>query len=155
MIASAIEQLQCGGRMIHVDLGQNGTVKASSKQKTQALHQQGINTPDGSPSHKDYDHMLQHFSFMEYWEMSTDTAALKMKEDNISIDYLHIDAGHSHSQSLLDFENYLPLMNPSVSPCSSSSSLPKPYSLTVHSNPPSPPHTRHPLPFPTLAVLLD
>ena len=73
--------------------------------------------------------MLQRFSFMEFCKMLTDTAAPKMKEDNISIDYLHIDAGHSHSQSLLDFENYLPLMNPSVRPCSSSSPFPKPFPL--------------------------
>ena len=105
MIASATEQLGCGGRMIHVDLGQNGTIKASSAERRQKLQQQRVNTPNGSPNRKDYDHMLQRFSFMKFWEMLTDTAALKMKEDNISIDYLHIDAGHSHSQSLLDFEN--------------------------------------------------
>jgi len=43
--------------------------------------------------------------------MSTDDALKYFIDNNIKIDYLHIDADHSHHQSFKDFENYLKIMN--------------------------------------------
>ncbi len=61
--------------------------------------------------HDDPSHLFKtSYPDIEIWKMTTDEAAKKLKEENISIDYLHIDADHTFAQSLKDFENYLPLM---------------------------------------------
>ena len=41
---------------------------------------------------------------------TTDDAAESFQKQGLKIDYLHIDADHSHEGSLRDFENFLPLM---------------------------------------------
>ena len=43
---------------------------------------------------------------------TTDDAAIAFKKQGLEIDYLHIDADHSHAGSLRDFDNFLPLMRP-------------------------------------------
>lgn len=62
--------------------------------------------------HEDPDHFHhQLFPEIEIWQTSTDEGATQLKNMEIKIDYLHIDADHTFKQSLKDFENYLPLMS--------------------------------------------
>lgn len=51
------------------------------------------------------------FPEIEIWKMTTDEACQKIKDENLTIDFLHIDADHTFKQSLRDFENYLSCMN--------------------------------------------
>lgn len=51
------------------------------------------------------------FSDIEIIFSETAAAAAGMIKAGLKIDYLHIDADHSFEGSLLDFNNYLPLMN--------------------------------------------
>jgi len=63
--------------------------------------------------HDDPSHFFRaSYPEIDVWKMTTDDAAVKLKEEGASIDYLHIDADHTFEQSLKDFENYLPLMAP-------------------------------------------
>lgn len=61
--------------------------------------------------HSDLKHPIHtEYPDIEIWKMTTDEAAPLLKQNAIEIDYLHIDADHTFTQSLKDFENYLPLM---------------------------------------------
>lgn len=65
-----------------------------------------------SEYHDNPDHFLRaSYPEIEIWKMTTDEAFSRLSQENISIDYLHIDADHTFMQSLKDFENYLPLMS--------------------------------------------
>lgn len=67
----------------------------------------------GAPSYHDKNsHFFKEaYPEIEIWKMTTDQAITPLKEKGVKIDFLHIDADHTFSQSLLDFENYLPLMS--------------------------------------------
>jgi hypothetical protein len=67
----------------------------------------GIAEYHDSPSH--FFHAT--FPDIEIWKMTTDEALNELIKENISIDFLHIDANHTFQQSLKDFENYLKLMS--------------------------------------------
>ena len=58
---------------------------------------------DGSFFRTNYDDI-------ELFIADTGSAAEQLAEQGVRIDYLHIDADHSHQGSLRDFNNYLPLM---------------------------------------------
>lgn len=73
------------------------------------IDDKGFGTPE---YHEDGSHFFRTaFPDIEIWKMTTDEAVSKLKEANLSIDFLHIDADHTFQQSLKDFENYLPLMS--------------------------------------------
>lgn len=62
--------------------------------------------------HGTEDHFFKReYGDIEIWKMTTDEAFLKMQEERMRIDYLHIDADHTFAQSFADFENYLNLMS--------------------------------------------
>ncbi|KAL7554533.1 hypothetical protein ACHAWF_018002 [Thalassiosira exigua] len=57
--------------------------------------------------------MRRQFSDIEYMFMTTDDAFEVLRQrDGFEIDYLHIDADHSHEQSFKDFRNYGQLVSP-------------------------------------------
>ena len=56
-----------------------------------------------------YQFFCQEYPDVEFLRMTTDSAFEKLKMRRF--DYLHIDADHTHAQSLKDFENYLTLMD--------------------------------------------
>jgi hypothetical protein len=70
-------------------------------------HQGGLSDYHDAPHHP----FRTHYPEVEIWKMTTDAALLRLSEEKVTIDFLHIDADHSFEQSLKDFENYLPFMS--------------------------------------------
>jgi hypothetical protein len=56
--------------------------------------------------------MRQQFADIRYIFKTTDEAVKILRKENVSIDYLHIDADHSFVQSWKDFTNYVSLLGP-------------------------------------------
>ena len=55
--------------------------------------------------------MRQQFRDIRYVFQKTDDAFVQLKNEGISIDYLHVDADHSAEQSWKDFENFSTLLS--------------------------------------------
>lgn len=67
----------------------------------------------GRPNWVEEDSALRQFyPDIEIRLEETGAASEKMRSEGIRIDYLHIDADHSHEGSLRDFDNYAPLVAP-------------------------------------------
>jgi hypothetical protein len=73
------------------------------------LNDKGFGSPD---YHDDPNHFFR-FSYpdIEIWKMTSDEALSKIKEEAISIDFLHIDGDHTFAQSTKDFDQYLAQMS--------------------------------------------
>ena len=73
------------------------------------LNDKGFGSPD---YHDDPSHFFRlSYPDIEIWKMTSDEALVKIKEEALSIDFLHIDGDHTFAQSTKDFEQYLAQMS--------------------------------------------
>lgn len=70
------------------------------------------NTGNGAPPDwlDENAYFQREWADIEKWVMRAGEGAKKLRHEGIQIDYLHIDADHSHEGSRQDFDNYAPLL---------------------------------------------